>query len=217
MKTIKYHALLLFFWLLATLVTHPASAQTAANLESNKFLRLTENPGEAPDFRYDVGASLTSGKWRVTMDLLFESLENYQIYFRESGGATVSVANIFFNSSGTIDVNTAGGNASGNYSAGTVYTLEALIDLDAEIMDLTLNGNLIADDLGIDDIFGSVSIGFQFTSFDPGPGFRGAMQIDNFRVESDPSGGTALRRRQRRVFPRLDSSHDWATDGADQY
>lgn len=154
----------------------------APNLGPDKFLRLTESAGEAPDFRYDIGTSLTSGLVRIKMHLLFENLENYHVYFRESGSSAVSVANIRFNATGTVAVESDGGTSTGSYSAGTSYLLEALLDLDADVMNVFLGGTQIASGQAIDDVFGAAIIGFEFTSFSPGTGFDGVMQVDNFRV-----------------------------------
>lgn len=168
---------------------------TVANgggLATGNFLRLTESPGEAPDFRYDIGANRTSGKVGVSMNLLFENLENYHVYFRETSSAATSVANIQFGSGGGITIQSAGGSVSGGtYAAGTTYLLEAILDLDADVMDVFLNGALIAGGRAIDDVFGSAIIGFEFSSFGPSPGnFDGVMQVDNFRVSVVPEPGT---------------------------
>ncbi len=168
---------------------------TVANgggLATGNYLRLTESPGEAPDFRYDIGANRTSGKVSVSMNLLFENLENYHVYFRETSFSATSVANIQFRSNGAIDVESVGGSVSGGtYAAGTAYLLEANLDLDADVMDVFLNGTLIAGGRTIDDVFGSAIIGFEFSSFGPSPGdFDGVLQVDNFRVSVVPEPGT---------------------------
>lgn len=167
------------------LTVEDGSTVAGPNLGADQFLRLTESAGEAPDFRYDTGTSYTSGQWVVTMDLLFEDLENYHIYFRESGSSATSVTNIRFNSSGNVSVQSSGGTSVGTYAADTVYQLEAFVDLDADLLDLSLNGTMIANDQAIDDIFGAAIIGFEFTSWDSdAEGLDGAMQVDNFRIAS---------------------------------
>lgn len=162
------------------------------SLGTGNYLRLTESAGEAPDFRYDIGTNRTSGVLRVSMDLLFENLENYHVYFRETSTSATSVANIGFDSSGNITIQSTGGSVSGGtYAAGTAYLLEAILDLDADLMDVYLGGNLIAGARAIDDVFGSAIIGFEFTGFNPAPtGFDGAMQVDNFRVSDVPEPAT---------------------------
>lgn len=171
-----------------------ANGGSGAFLGTGNYLRLTESPGEAPDFRYDLGANRTSGILRVSMNLLFENLENYHVYFRETSTAATSVANIRFDSGGNVSVESTGGSVSGGtYAAGTAYLLEAILDLDADLMDVYLGGNLIAGARAIDDVFGSAIIGFEFTSFDPQPtGFDGAMQVDNFRVSTVPEPATLV-------------------------
>ncbi len=172
-------------------LTVEAGATGAPNLGPDKFLRLTESPGEAPDFRYDIGTSLTSGKVRVSMDLLFENLEDYHVYFRETLTSATSVANFQFRPSGAIVIDTVGGSfAAGTYTAGTSYELETFLDLDADVMDVFLNGTQIASGLAIDDVFGAAIIGFEFTSVVPGPGFDGLMQVDNFQVAAVPEPAT---------------------------
>lgn len=164
------------------------SALASPNLGTDQFLRLAESPGEVPDFAYDVGSSLTSGKWRVSMDLLFGNLEAYHVYFRESGSAAVNVADIRFSSGGGLTVDSLGGTRFASYAAGFAYRLVAELDLDAELMDVFLNGVQITSDQAIDDVFGSATIGFEFTSTDPVPGgFDGMMQVYNFRVASVPA------------------------------
>lgn len=166
------------------LTVENGSTVVGPSLGPDQFLRLTESAGEAPDFRYDGGTSYTSGLWLVSMDLLFENLENYHVYFRESGSSAQSVANIRFNSSGGISIQSTGGTSSASYLAGTSYELLAYLDLDADLMDVFLNGVQIVSDQAILDVFGAAIIGFEFTSFDAGPGFDGAMQVDNFRIAS---------------------------------
>ena len=170
---------------------------TVANgggLATGNFLRLTESAGEAPDFRYDIGTSLTSGKVSVSMNLLFERLENYHVYFRETSTSVTSVANLQFGTGGGITIETVGGSVSGGtYAAGTTYLLEANLDLDADLMDVFLNGTLIAGGRAIDDVFGAAIIGFEFSSFVASPGdFDGVMQVDNFRVSVPEPGTLAL-------------------------
>ena len=167
------------------LTVEDGSTVAAPNLGPDQFLRLTESAGEAPDFRYDTGVSYTSGKWLVSMDLLFENLENYHVYFRESGTSAVSVANIKFDSTGGVTVDSIGGTSLGSYAAGVPYEMLAYLDLDTDLMDIFLNGVQIANDQGIDGIFGASIIGFEFTSFSPLPtGFDGIMHVDNFRISS---------------------------------
>lgn len=173
------------------LIVEDGTTVAGPSLGPDKFLRLTESAGEAPDFRYDTGTSYTSGKWLVSMDLLFENLENYHIYFRESGSAAVSVANIRFESDGDVRVQSAGGTSFGTYAAGVALELLAYLDLDADLMDVFLGGTQIANDQAIDDVFGSASIGFEFTSHtSQTTGFDGVMQVDNFRITSVPEPAT---------------------------
>lgn len=167
------------------LTVQDGSTVAAPNLGPDQFLRLTESPGEAPDFQYELGSSLTSGTWEVSMDLLFENLEDYHVYFRETPSAAINVADIRFLSTGDIIIDTLGGTSTASYVAGTPYELVAHLDLDLEVMDLFLNGTQIVTSQAIDDIFGSAIIGFEFTSFDPLPGgFDGIMQVDNFLIQS---------------------------------
>lgn len=157
------------------------------NLGPDKFLRLTESAGEAPDFRYDAGVTYTSGEWLVSMDLLFENLENYHVYFRESSTSAVSVANINFIQDGRVRVESSGGISLDSYAAGVSYELLVYLDLGSSLMDVFLNSMQIANDLAIDDEFGAVLIGYEFSSLDPqDPVFNGVMQVDNFRISSVP-------------------------------
>ena len=169
-------------------------ANGGSGLATGNFLRLTESPGEAPDFRYDIGANRTSGIVSVSMNLLFEGLENYHVYFRETSTSATSVANIRFGTGGGITIQTVGGSVSGGtYAAGTAYLLEANLDLDADLMDVFLNGALIAGGRAIHDVFGAAIIGFEFSSFVASPGnFDGVMQVDNFRVSVPEPGTLAL-------------------------
>ena len=65
-------------------------ANGGSGLATGNFLRLTESPGEAPDFRYDIGANRTSGNVSVSMNLLMEGRENYHVYFREASTSATS-------------------------------------------------------------------------------------------------------------------------------
>ncbi|MCB2005376.1 MAG: PEP-CTERM sorting domain-containing protein [Rhodoferax sp.] len=164
------------------------------NLGPDRFLRLTETAGEAPDFRYDAGTSYTSGIISMSMDLLFETDDAYHVYFRESLTSAVSVANIMFQAGGTGSVTTTGGNSNFTYVTGLAYQLVAMLNLDTELMDVSLNGTPIASALAIDDVFGAAIIGFEFSGSSPTRAdLDGAMQVDNFRmsVNTVPEPGMA--------------------------
>jgi hypothetical protein len=175
-----------------TLIVENGASVSTPNLGPDQFLRLAESHGEAPDFRYDGGISYTSGIIDVSMDLLFETLEDYHVYFRESGSAAINVADIYFRPDGTVIVESNGGTSLSLYTAGTTYLLAAKLDLDAETMDVLLNGTPITTGQGIDDVFGSAVIGFEFSGFNPGPNQDGNMQVDNFRMTLVPEPTTIL-------------------------
>lgn len=154
-----------------------------------RFARLSESAGEAPDLQFDSGVSFTSGTVTVSMDLLFESLESYHVYFREGsgvGGAAVNMADIVTQSDGTVRFESNGGVvANATYAIDTAIHLEAIFNLDANTWDAMWDGVLVVDDAPIfDDALGLVIIGFEFSGFDAGPNQDGVMQFDNYRFET---------------------------------
>jgi hypothetical protein len=173
-----------------------AGTVAGPTLTSGNFLHMGENPGEAPDLHFDVGTSFSNGIYTVSMDLLFENLDNYHVYFRNGMGsglapASQTIANIRFGQTGNVSLQSLGGTSSSTYAIGTAIHLETVFDLDADTWDAYLNGTQVVSNQGImDGYLGMVAVGFDYTSSSPGPGFDGMMQLDNVKMEPIPEPAT---------------------------
>lgn len=176
---------------LTATVENSSTLTGTATLTSN-FVRLREACGEAPDLSYDNGAALfVPAIAHVAVDVLFENLENYHIYFRNGSGsgipgpASQSIANIVTTSSGEMHFTSAGGTVSIPYSAGVPMHIDAFFDLDTDIWIAFVNGVRVVNNRAIlHSPLGFVAIGFEFTASCPNTvGFNGAMQFDNFLFE----------------------------------
>jgi hypothetical protein len=164
-------------------------------LSSGNFLRMGERPGEAPNLDFDVGQSFDTGVLRVGMDLLFENLENYNVYFRNGVGSGLppnsqSIATVGFGESGDVRFVSLGGAWSTTYTTGSAIRLEAMFDMNNDRWNAFLNGvQIVSDETIMDGYLGRIGVGFEFTSFEPGPGFDGMMQLDNVVMEQVPEPG----------------------------
>jgi hypothetical protein len=178
--------------LIAT-VENPGTVAGPTLLTGN-FVRLGEAPGEAPDLFFDRNISFNSGIVVVSVDVLFENFESYHIYIRNGSGsglppASQSVANIMTTAAGSMRFESLGNTITTPYSVGVPIHIRNIFDLDVNTWDAFVNDALVVDNKTImaDCHVGAVAIGFEFTSFTPGPGFDGMMQFDNFRFETGVS------------------------------
>jgi hypothetical protein len=173
-----------------------SSTVAGPTLNSGNFLRMGERPGEAPNLDFDVGQSFDAGVFHVGMDLLFENLENYNVYFRNGVGSGLppnsqSIATVGFGESGLVRFVSVSGAWTTTYAVGSAVRLDATFDMDTDTWNAFLNGvQIVSDETIMDGYLGRIGVGFEFTSFDPGPGFEGMMQLDNVVMEQVPEPGT---------------------------
>lgn len=164
-----------------------SSTVAGSSLTSGNFLRLGENEGEAPDLRFgDLDYGYDTGIVSITMDLLFENLENYHIYYRAAppGEGFQQPLDIRFLSSGYVLFDSSAGIQSTTYTAGTTLHLETYFYLDSHLYDAFINGTQVVSDTAFDPThhISSVIIGFAFSTHDPlvTDKLGGMMQLDNF-------------------------------------
>jgi hypothetical protein len=177
------------------MAAHPGAKKEALRvLTSGNFVRLGENPGEAPDLSFDVGVSFNTGIYSISMDLLFENLENYHVYFRNGVGsglppASQVIANVIFDQNGDVVMQSLGGNFSSSYGLGETIRFNATFDMDNDTWSAFLNGAQVVNNAAIlSGYLGSVTIGFEYTRV--GSGYDGVMQFDNVMMAAVPEPST---------------------------
>jgi len=177
----------------------PAAITTVENnatiagpaLSSGNFLRVVEDTApEAPNLRFDRGLGFNAGVVNIAFDLLIEVEENYSFNFRPTGNSAGQLLNMGTDGN-TLNFTAGGSTQSADITSGAALRIGIEIDLDARLINATVNGVDVVTDLATDDNeFGSINFGFAFSNDDPTRA-NGAFQLDNLLVTQIPAPGTA--------------------------